>query len=136
LEILTIRIMRKAILIPSIILSIFLFLGCASSKNVAPAEPVVYVVEKDRIINKPFEAIWQSIIELLATYNMPIKNLDKSSGFISTEYKLVTGEVSQYMICEGASSTFSGKVELTNQGGNLNVLVKKITEVYLVLNMS
>jgi hypothetical protein len=59
---------------------------------------------------------------------MPIKNLDKSSGFISTDYKLVTGVISQYMVCQGASSTFGGKVELTNHGGNLNVLVKKITE--------
>jgi hypothetical protein len=41
---------------------------------------------------------------------------------------LVSGDVSQYMYCEGASSTFSGKVELTNHGGNLNVLLKKINE--------
>jgi len=120
--------MKKLILMPIIFLSLFLILNCATSKYVAPAAPVVYNIEKDRIINKPFDAVWQTIIELLATYNMPIKNLDKSSGFISTDYKLVTGEVSQYMICEGASSTFSGKVELTNHGGNLNVLVKKINE--------
>lgn len=120
--------MRKLILIPIIILSLFLLLRCASSKYVAPAAPVVHVIEKDRIINKPFDAVWQNIIELLATYNMPIKNLDKNSGFISTDYKLVTGDVLQYMMCQGASSTFSGKVELTNHGGNLNVLVKKINE--------
>ena len=90
--------------------------------------PVVHTIEKERIINKSFDATWQSIIELLATYNMPIKNLDKNSGFISTDYKLVTGEISQYMSCEGASSTFSGKVELTNHGGNLNVLIKKISD--------
>jgi uncharacterized lipoprotein len=120
--------MKKLISFPIIFLSLFLILSCTASKNVAPAAPVVYTVEKDRIINKPLDAVWQSIIELLATYNMPIKNLDKNSGFISTDYKLVTGEVSQYMICGGASSTFSGKVELTNHGGNLNVLVKKITD--------
>lgn len=120
--------MRKLIFIPIIFLSLFLILRCSSSKYVAPSAPVVHIVEKDRIINKPFDAVWQSIIELLATYNMPIKNLDKSSGFISTDYKLVTGEVSQYMICQGASSTFSGKVELTNHGGNLNVLVRKLNE--------
>lgn len=120
--------MRKLILVPVIFLSLCLILSCSSAKYVAPAAPVVYVVEKERIINKPFDEAWQKIIELLATYNMPIKNLDKNSGFISTDYKLVTGEVSQYMICEGASSTFSGKVELTNHGGNLNVLLKKINE--------
>jgi hypothetical protein len=120
--------MRKSILIPIIFLSLFLILSCSSSKYAAPAVQVVQVVERERIINKSFDEVWQSTIELLATYNMPIKNLDKSSGFISTDYKLVTGEVSQYMRCEGASSTFSGKVELTNHGGNLNVLLKKINE--------
>lgn len=120
--------MKKSISIPIISLFLFLILSCSASRNVAPPAPVVYTVEKDRIINKPLDAVWQSIIELLATYNMPIKNLDKNSGFISTDYKLVTGDVSQYMICQGASSTFNGKVELINHGGNLNVLVKKITD--------
>jgi hypothetical protein len=120
--------MRKSTLLPIIILSLLLMYGCATSRYVPPAAPVVHILEKERIINKPYDAAWQSIIELLATYNMPIKNLDKSSGFISTDYKLVTGVISQYMVCQGASSTFGGKVELTNHGGNLNVLVKKITE--------
>jgi len=120
--------MKKTILIPIIFLSLFLILSCSTSKYVAPAPVVIQVVEKERIINKSFDAVWQSTIELLATYNMPIKNLDKSSGFISTDYKIISGDVSQYMYCEGASSTFSGKVELTNHGGNLNVLLKKINE--------
>jgi hypothetical protein len=119
--------MRKLTLIPVIFLSLLLFQNCATSKVVATAPVVVRVVEKERVINRPFETAWQSMIELLATYNMPIKNLDKSSGFISTDYKLVTGNPAQYMNCSGASSTFTGKVELTNQGGNLNVLFKKIS---------
>jgi hypothetical protein len=120
--------MRKIFLVSVVCLSLFFIQSCSSSKYVAPAPVVIQVIEKERIINRPFDAVWQSTIELLATYNMPIKNLDKSSGFISTDYKLVTGVISQYMNCEGASSTFSGKVELTNHGGNLNVLLKKINE--------
>lgn len=107
-------------------LFLLIMLGCNAPRQVVVA-PVVRVVEKERIINKSFDDIWGRTIELLATYNMPIKNLDKSSGFISTDYKLVTGIVSDYMYCVGASSTFTGKVELTNQGGNLNVLLKKIS---------
>jgi hypothetical protein len=118
--------MKKIILLPAISLVIFLIQSCSSPRAVATV-PVVHVVEKERTINKSFDAIWQSTIELLATYNMPIKNLDKNSGFISTEYKQITGNVSQYTYCYGASSTFSGKVELTNHGGNLNVLLKKIS---------
>jgi len=120
--------MKKINLVPITLLLIFLIQSCGSAKRIAtvPVVPVVRVVEKERNINKSFDAIWQSTIELLAIYNMPIKNLDKSSGFISTDYKLISGNVSQYMNCVGANSTFSGKVELTNHGGNLNVLLKKI----------
>jgi len=102
-------------------------MGCSAPRQVVEA-PAPRVVEKERTINKPFDAVWGSAIELLATYNMPIKNLDKNSGFISTEYKLITGNVSDYMICEGANSTFTGKVEMANQGGNLNLLLRKVSE--------
>jgi hypothetical protein len=120
--------MRKQIPYLIIFLTISLIFSCVSTKHVPPPAPVVRVIEKERNISKPYDAVWQRIIELLATYNMPIKNLDKSSGFISTDYKLVTGTVSDYMICEGAVSNFSGKVELINHGGNLNVLIRKISE--------
>lgn len=119
--------MKKVLLIPVSFLLVFLMQDCATTKT-APAPAVVKVWSKQRAINKSFDKIWQSTIELLATYNMPIKNLDKTSGFISTEYKEVTGNPSQYMECSGSSSTFSGKVELTNQGGNMNILVKKISD--------
>lgn len=120
--------MKKLTLTPIIFLLIFLIQSCATTKQVVP-EPVVQVIEKERIIAKPFEAVWQSLIELLATYNMPIKNLDKSSGFIATEYKAISGDVLLiYVNCVGANSTFMGKVELVNHGGNLNVLLKRISD--------
>lgn len=119
--------MKKVLLIPVSFLLIFLLQDCATTKT-APAPAVVRVWSKERIITKPFDKIWQSTIELLATYNMPIKNLDKTSGFISTEYKEITGDPSQYMGCNGSSYTFSGKVELTNKGGNMNILVKRISD--------
>lgn len=117
--------MKKIALVPVIFLLLSLIQSCSSPKKVTDV-PVSQIVEKERIINKPFDTIWQSVIQLLATYNMPIKNLDKNSGFISTEYKLITGNPLQYMHCAGASSTFTGKVELTGQGGNLNVLLTRI----------
>ena len=119
--------MKKIIPAPIFCLVIFLIQGCSAPKK-ATAVVVPTTIEKERVIHKSFESTWQSTIELLATYNMPIKNLDKSSGFISTEYKLITGNPTQYMVASGASSNFMGKVDLTNYGGNLNVLLKKITE--------
>ena len=119
--------MKKLNLLLIIFLLPILITNCSAPKQVVKQPVAVFKpIEKERVINKSFETIWQSTIELLATYNMPIKNLDKSSGFISTEYKQVTGNPSTYMKLVGANSTFSGKVELTNAGGNLNILVKSI----------
>ncbi|UEG49848.1 hypothetical protein LK994_14500 [Ferruginibacter lapsinanis] len=120
--------MKKIFLIPATLFLIFLVQSCSAPKHTVTAPVAPRIIEKERIINKSFESIWQSTIELLATYNMPIKNLDKASGFISTEYKQITGVPSQYASCTGASSTFMGKVELTNHGGNLNVMLKRISD--------
>lgn len=109
------------------LISCVLLMSCSTPKPVVTA-PVERIIEREKVIDKPFETIWQNTIELLATYNMPIKNLDKTSGFIASDYKLVTEDPRIYMDCVGASSNFSGKVELVNHGGNLNILIKKITE--------
>lgn len=120
--------MKTIIFTPVVFLFVFFIIqGCGTPKKAVTAT-VVQVVERERTVNRPFEAVWQSTIELLATYNMPIKNLDKTSGFISTDYKLITGNPLQYMYCAGANSTFTGKVEMTSQGGNLNVLLRKISD--------
>lgn len=120
--------MKKILLMPVIFIVIFLIQSCGTTKQTVVVSSAPRIIEKERIINKSFESIWQNTIELLATYNMPIKNLDKASGFISTEYKLITGTPSQYASCFGANSTFMGKVELTNHGGNLNIMLKRISD--------
>jgi hypothetical protein len=107
----------------SILLLIVLFASCAAPVYVKP-EPIV--VEKERVIHKSFDTTWQNAVEWFATHNMPIKNLDKNSGLISTEYSLSMAEAAQYMNCGSGESNFSGKVELDNHTGNFNVLLKKI----------
>jgi hypothetical protein len=109
----------------NIFLLISLIAGCSAPEYI---KPTTYTVEKDRIINKSFDVIWQSTVEWFATHNTPIKNLDKTSGLISTEYSLSMAEAAQYMDCGSGESNFSGKVELVNHTGNFNVLVKKIDE--------
>lgn len=101
------------------------------TKCVTPAPvaaPVARVIEKERIVNKPFDAVWQSAVEYFATHNTPIKNLDKGSGLISTEYSLSMGEASRYMDCGSGTTTFSGMTELANHSGNFNVIIKKIDD--------
>ena len=97
-------------------------------KTPAPIIPVARVIEKERIITKSYDAVWQSAVEWFATHNTPIKNLDKGSGIITTEYSLSMGEAYRYMDCGGGNSTFSGKVELANYSGNFNLLIKKISD--------
>jgi len=86
--------MKRIIFIPVIFFLSMWIQSCGPMQEATTVQntaPVERVIEKERIINKPFDEVWQNIIELLAVYNMPIKNLDKNSGFIATEYKLITG---------------------------------------------
>ncbi|MBY0481968.1 MAG: hypothetical protein K2Q21_11470 [Chitinophagaceae bacterium] len=108
-----------------VFLFFFMVLSCAPAKRVV-VQQAPRVIEKERIISKSFDAVWQTSIEWFATHNTPIKNLDKSSGLISTEYSVSIGEAQRYMQCGAGSSTFSGKVEMSNYTGNFNVLIKKL----------
>jgi hypothetical protein len=99
--------------------------GCSVPAHI---KPVQYDVEKERVINKSFDATWQKAVEWFATHNMPIKNLDKSSGLISTEYTLSIKDAGRYMDSGQGESNFSGKVELDRHMGNFNLLIKKIDD--------
>jgi len=118
--------MRKLNLLLIGFLLSFFIMSCSTPKQVVQ---VVRVVEKERTVNKSFDAIWLTTVEWFATHNTPIKNLDKASGLISTEYSLSMGDAAQYMDCPNVSTRFlMGKVELVNHAGNFNVLLKKIDE--------
>lgn len=117
--------MKNTIKFSSIILLSTIILSCSQPKPVA-VQQAPRVIEKERVVNKPFDAVWQTSIEWFATHNTPIKNLDKSSGLISTEYSVSIGDAYKYMSCGSGKSTFSGKVEMANYTGNFNVLIKKL----------
>jgi hypothetical protein len=105
---------------------LFFIVGCAAPMRIQPV--VTYTVEKERVINKSFDLVWQSAVEWFATHNTPIKNIDKSSGLITTEYSLSLSQARKCMDCGSGQSNFSGKVELVNHSGNFNILIKKIDE--------
>lgn len=117
--------MKNSSKIASVALLFFVLVSCAPAKKVV-VQQAPQIIEKERVISKPFDAVWQTSIEWFATHNTPIKNLDKSSGLISTEYSVSIGEAYKYMQCGSGSSNFSGKVELSNHSGNFNVLLKKL----------
>lgn len=101
-------------------------LSCAQPRHIAPR--VQYDVEKERVISKTFETVWQSAVEWFAMRNTPIKNIDKTSGFISTEYGLSVEEAAKYMDSGYGESNFQGHVAVVNHRGNFNVLIKKVDE--------
>lgn len=109
---------------------VFLLAACSAPKTtVAPvAAPVII---KEKVYMKPFDAVWQTAIEWFATHNTPIKNLDKTSGLISTEYSMSIGEAGKYMQCvqQGAKvGALTGFYTLDNYAGNFNVLIKKVND--------
>lgn len=103
------------------LLYLFLF-GC---KNYVP--PKEYEVEKERIINKSYEAVWQDIISFMGSANIPIKNIDKNSGFIATEFDL-GASFREVMDCGEPGSAPGYKQVFENPIGNFNIVVQKISE--------
>src|ERR1035437_8986604 len=76
--------MRIISVISLLIISSFL-IGC---KTYQP--PTKYQFPNERIVNAGFDGVWQNAVEWFADHNTPIKNIDKSSGLLSTEYRLDT----------------------------------------------
>ncbi len=110
-----------------VLLTLTLALQNCSAPKTTTVQQAPRIIEKERIISKPFDAVWQTSIEWFATHNTPIKNLDKSSGLISTEYSVSIGDARRYMECGSVRTAFiMGKSELSNFTGNFNVLIKKL----------
>lgn len=115
----------KQVARPLVNAAILLALGCGPT---AYTTPVSVPIEKERTIDKPFDAVWQQAVEWFATHNTPIKNIDKASGLISTEYSLSLDEATKYADCGTGSSDFNGKVEIEKPVGNFNLIVTRKDE--------
>jgi len=127
--------MNKLQYFKSILFLTILFInGCASS----PAkfqEAKEAVINKEKIINKPFDVVWQKTVEWFAVHNTPIKTIDLSSGLIASDYNLSVDDNTDYIDCGkpiyGNIGTWGTEVTtptFTNQKGNINVLIYKIND--------
>jgi len=95
------------------IVIMLLLSGCT---GIAPA---VYKFDKEKVYDASFDAIWAAVIEFFADHSIPVDNMEKASGYISTD-----------KIEFDASYTDCGKtpigVSLSGGAiGNCNVFVKK-----------
>ncbi len=125
--------MKKKITIACFMILLF---ACSAPKPIVVQNTAPRIIEKERVITKPFDVVWQSAIVWFATHNTPIKNLDKSSGLISTEYSVPMGEARQYMSCQTSTSYYNGKIEYTNYTGNFNVILKKLSDNTTKVNVN
>jgi len=108
--------MKKLMIIA---IGIILLYGCSSYKP-----PKVYTYPKSQTYSKTYDEVWSKIIQWFGKHNTPIKNLDKNSGFISTEYSLGVNIFSKYCDCGEPGSLMIFEKAI----GNFNVVLIKINE--------
>ncbi|MBU0473261.1 MAG: hypothetical protein KKF62_03780 [Bacteroidetes bacterium] len=113
--------MKKQLHYVAILLVIFVF-GCSTYKP-----PKTYEVVKEMTYNKSFDDVWNLAIEWFANHGTPIKNMDKVSGFIATEYSLSTRQMN-CLDCGSAGQNLFAVQRLDDPRGNFNLLIKKIDD--------
>ncbi len=104
-------------------LILLLSIGCSVYKP-----PKNYDIIKEMTFEKNFDEVWNSAIEWFATQGTPIKNMDKSSGFISTEYSLRTNQSGCLDCGTAANGGLLATHNITDPTGNFNILIKKISD--------
>jgi hypothetical protein len=100
---------------PFVILILSIAVGCAPTPPAAPAPRIATAVAA------PLTKTWDAVIDVFASRNIPIKNIDRSSGYISTDDLAVplVAEAKTYADC--GHSLFGARPP-TN--ANYNVRVK------------
>jgi len=77
-------------------------------------------------IDKPFEAVWQSVIETFAELNLPILNMEKASGLITTDWISFRGQKDETGYCSCGKEAFP--YYEVDRMGKFNVYVKKVSD--------
>ena len=80
--------MKKPVCVSILILVLMAFNACAPLPRTAPA-----VIDSSASIDKPFDAVWASLIEYLSSRQIQIKTINKESGFLDTEFMLLPSHV-------------------------------------------
>ncbi len=100
----------------TLLLIAVLFVSCATYYKA----PRKNKVENIKVIYKPYDDIWRETVKWFAFKNIPIKNLVKNSGLISTE--LMFFNYKNYVDC-GKPGTLQN---IVLDVGNFNVVIEKL----------
>jgi len=99
---------------------IFIGLACATA-------PAVRQIQNAFPIDKPFEEVWQATIETFSDLNLPILNMEKASGLITTDLISFRGQKNETGYCDCGKLTAMLEIE-QDRFGKFNVYVKKTTD--------
>lgn len=111
--------MQKSIVFMVLVCSVVLFSGCANYK-----EPQQHIFDKSMTFNIGFDSVWTKIIKWFTDNNTPIKNIEKVSGLITTEYNLNANSSKDCADC-GIEGTLQS---ITDRVGNFSIIVERIND--------
>lgn len=83
--------------------------------------PVARQIQSSFPVDQPFEKVWTAVIETFAELNLPILNMEKASGFITTDW---LNPDSSFYDCGTPPFSTARRGTL----GKFNVFVKKISD--------
>lgn len=96
---------------------VFSAAGCATA-------PKPRTVEKSFTYDNGYDAVWSAVVSVFAELNLPIANMEKDSGLITTDWIGFDGTKNDdYCDCGGAGIT----VEVSRKG-RFNVFVKSLAD--------
>lgn len=108
--------MRVKILILG--LACLFFAYCATA-------PVPRQIVKAFTIEAPFDEVWQAVIESFADMNLPIANMEKDSGLITTDWEIYPRGKAGNVYCDCGGLGLNVEIE---RRGRFNVFVRRLTE--------
>ena len=99
-----------------VLVCLFIY-GCATA-------PLPRQIVNTFPIDKPFDDVWQALVESFSELQLPIDNIEKDSGLITTDWIDFTGQKNtDYCDCGGLGMSIE-----QSRVGKFNVFVKKVTE--------
>ncbi len=92
--------------------------------------PVSRQIQNSFTFDKPFEIVWQSVIEVFAKLNLSIMNMEKASGLITTDWISFGSRdnITGYCSCGKLINEENKNVLVGDRRGRFNVYVKKVSD--------
>ena len=88
--------------------------------------PVPRTIANSFPIAQSFDKVWPAVIETFAELNLPIMNMEKVSGLITTDWVSFRGQDNNRGYCDCGTTRFP--MSETDRRGKFNVFIKKTAD--------